>query len=62
MSNAEAIEITVDGVLVKVNADQKVTQIFASQAVDRTAVGANAIVLCKINGELKDLWLSLIHI
>ncbi|MEI7642488.1 MAG: threonine--tRNA ligase [Actinomycetes bacterium] len=56
MSNAEAIEITVDGVLVKVNADQKVTQIFASQAVDRTAVGANAIVLCKINGELKDLW------
>ena len=56
MSNAEAIEITVDGVLVKVNADQKVTQIFASQAVDRTGAGANAIVVCKINGELKDLW------
>lgn len=56
MSSGEVIEITVDGALVKVNADQKVTQIFASQAVDRTVVGTDAIVLCKINGELKDLW------
>ena len=45
MSSGEVIEITVDGALVKVNADQKVTQIFASQAVDRTVVGNDEIVL-----------------
>ncbi len=56
MPNAEMIEISVDGVSLKVASDVKVTQIFAGQSVDMTGVGPNAIVVCKINGVLRDLW------
>ncbi|CAB4949126.1 MAG: threonine--tRNA ligase [Actinobacteria bacterium] len=50
------IEISVDGVSLKVASDVKVTQIFAGQSVDMTGVGPSAIVVCKINGVLRDLW------
>ncbi len=56
MSSADMIEITVDGATLKVESDQKVTQIYSAQSVDRTGVGPEAIVVCKINGELRDLW------
>ena len=56
MPNAEMIEISVDGVSLKVGSDVKVTQIFAGQSVDMTGVGPDAIVVCKINGVLRDLW------
>jgi threonyl-tRNA synthetase len=45
------ISITVDGVAVNVAADQKPTQIFADK---------KDVVVCKINGELKDLWSDLV--
>jgi len=44
------ISITVDGRAEKVDADQRPTHLFAE---------AKAIVVCKINGELKDLWTDL---
>ena len=44
------ISITVDGRAVKVEADQRPTHLFAE---------AKEIVVCKINGELKDLWTDL---
>ena len=56
MPNAEMIEISVDDVSLKVASDVKVTQIFAGQSVDMTGVGPSAIVVCKINGVLRDLW------
>ncbi len=45
------ISVTVDGVAVNVAADQKPTQIFADR---------KDVVVCKINGELKDLWSDLV--
>ena len=44
------ISITVDGVALNVAADQKPTQIFSER---------KDVVVCKINGELKDLWTDL---
>ena len=44
------ISIKVDGVAQKVAADQKPTHLFAEQ---------KEIVVCRINGELKDLWTDL---
>ena len=44
------ISVTVDGVVVNVAADQKPTQIFSER---------KDVVVCKINGELKDLWTDL---
>ncbi|MFM1985301.1 MAG: hypothetical protein RLZZ295_467 [Actinomycetota bacterium] len=44
------ISITVDGTLVSVEADQRPTHIFADN---------KEIVVCKINGVLKDLWTDL---
>ena len=44
------LSIIVDGVAVNVAADQKPTQIFAER---------KDVVVCKINGELKDLWTDL---
>ena len=44
------ISITVDGRAQKVEADQRPTHLFAE---------AKEIVVCKINGELKDLWTDL---
>lgn len=46
------ISITVDGQARKVEADQKPTHIFAE---------AKEIVVCKVNGELKDLWTDLVN-
>ena len=47
------ITVTLDGQKVATTADQRVTQLYPTE---RTAVGADAIVVCTINGELKDLW------
>ena len=44
------ISVTVDGVATNVAADQKPTQIFSER---------KDVVVCKINGELKDLWTDL---
>jgi threonyl-tRNA synthetase len=46
------ISITVDGQAREVEADQKPTHIFAE---------AMEIVVCKVNGELKDLWTDLVN-
>jgi threonyl-tRNA synthetase len=51
------ITVTLDGQKVATTADQRVTQLYPAE---RTAVGPHAIVICTINGELKDLW-SEIH-
>ena len=47
------ITVTLDGQKVSTTADQRVTQLYPAE---RTAVGPDAIVVCTINGELKDLW------
>ena len=44
--------VTVDGVKVTATPDQKAHHLFG----ERTKVSANAVVVCRINGELKDLW------
>ncbi len=46
------ISITVDGVVRSVDADQKPTHIFAEN---------KEIVVCKVNGDLKDLWTDLVE-
>jgi threonyl-tRNA synthetase len=46
-----SISISVDGAVRSVEADQKPTQIFADN---------KEIVVCKVNGQLKDLWTDLI--
>ncbi len=46
------ISITVDGVVRSVDADQKPTHIFAEN---------KEIVVCKVNGVLKDLWTDLVE-
>ena len=45
------ISITVDGVKLQVEADQRPTHIFAEN---------KAVVVCKVNGVLKDLWTDLV--
>ena len=45
-----SISITVDGAVRSVEADQRPTQIFAD---------SKEIVVCKVNGQLKDLWTDL---
>ena len=55
MSPSE-IEISVDGVSKKVEAGLKVTQVLEQIYPERMKPGADAIIVCKINGELKDLW------
>lgn len=44
--------VTVDGENITATADQKAHHLFG----ERTKVGANSVVVCRINGELKDLW------
>ena len=46
------ISVTVDGVVRSVDADQKPTHIFAEN---------KEIVVCKVNGDLKDLWTDLVE-
>ena len=55
MSPSE-IEISVDGVSKKVEAGLKVTQVLEQIYPERMKPGVDAIIVCKINGELKDLW------
>ena len=45
------ISITVDGAKLQVEADQRPTHIFAEN---------REIVVCKVNGVLKDLWTDLV--
>ena len=58
MSSAE-ISITVDGSPKQVASDAKPTLIFEEIYPDRIKPGPDAIVVCKINGVLRDLWTDL---
>ncbi|MBM3655509.1 MAG: threonine--tRNA ligase [Actinobacteria bacterium] len=53
------IEISVDGSSRKVEAGVKATQVLGQLYPERMKPGADAIIVCKINGELKDLWSDL---
>jgi threonyl-tRNA synthetase len=53
------INVTVDGVTKSVASDSKPTLIFEELHPDRMKPGPNAIVVCKINGTLRDLWTDL---
>jgi len=44
------IKVTVDGVSSTIESDQRPTQIFAEKS---------EVVVCKVNGELRDLWTEL---
>ena len=44
------LKITVDGVATVIAADQRPTQIFGDR---------KEVVVCRINGELRDLWTDL---
>jgi len=58
MSPSE-IQITLDGVSKKIKSGLKVTQVLEQLNPEQIKPGADAIVVCKINGELKDLWSDL---
>ena len=53
------INITVDGHKKTVAADSKPTLIFEEIYPDQMKPGPNSIVVCKVNGVLKDLWSDL---
>ena len=53
------ISVTVDGAQKNVPTDSKPTLIFEEIYPDRVKPGPNAIVVCKINGVLRDLWSDL---
>ncbi len=53
------IQVTVDGTPRTVASDSKPTLIFEEIYPDRVKPGANCIVVCKINGVLRDLWTDL---
>jgi len=53
------IQVTVDGQIKTVPADSKPTLILEELYGDRLKPGAKAIVVCKINGVLRDLWTDL---
>ena len=57
MSNQ--IQVTVDGQIKTVPADSKPTLILEELYGERLKPGAKAIVVCKINGVLRDLWTDL---
>jgi len=50
-----SITVLLDGKKVTVTEDQKAHHLFG----DATKIGGEAIVVCRINGELKDLWTDL---
>jgi threonyl-tRNA synthetase len=50
------VKVTVDGAPHQCDEGTKVTHIVEQLHPDRVKPGANAIIVCKINGELKDLW------
>ena len=53
------ISVTVDGAQKSVPTDSKPTLIFEEIYPDRVKPGPDAIVVCKINGVLRDLWSDL---
>ena len=53
------IQVTVDGTARTVASDSKPTLIFEEIYPDRVKPGPNCIVVCKINGVLRDLWTDL---
>ncbi len=53
------IQVTVDGTARTVATDSKPTLIFEEIYPDRVKPGPNCIVVCKINGVLRDLWTDL---
>jgi threonyl-tRNA synthetase len=53
------ISVKVDGQVRNVSADSKPTLIFEELYPDLIKPGAKAIVVCKINGVLRDLWSDL---
>ena len=55
----EQIKVTVDGTERSVDIGTKATQLFESIYPDRIKPGPDAIVVCRINGELRDLWSDL---
>ncbi|MEY3345837.1 MAG: hypothetical protein RLZZ581_631 [Actinomycetota bacterium] len=56
---SQQISVKVDGQVRSVSADSKPTLVFEELYPDLTKPGANAIVVCKINGVLRDLWSDL---
>jgi threonyl-tRNA synthetase len=54
------IQVTVDGSPRSVSADSKPTLIFEEIYPDRVKPGPDCIVVCKINGVLRDLWTDLV--
>jgi threonyl-tRNA synthetase len=53
------ISVVVDGSPKSVAADSKPTLIFEELYPDKVKPGPEAIVVCKINGVLRDLWTDL---
>jgi threonyl-tRNA synthetase len=53
------IQVTIDGTPRTVASDSKPTLIFEEIYPDRVKPGPNCIVVCKINGVLRDLWTDL---
>ena len=58
MSSSQ-ISVTVDGSQISVASDAKPTLIFEQKYPERVKPGPQAIVVCKINGTLRDLWTDL---
>ena len=58
MSSSQ-ITVTVDGSLITVASDAKPTLIFEQKYPERVKPGPQAIVVCRINGALRDLWTDL---
>ena len=53
------IQVAIDGIPRTVASDSKPTLIFEEIYPDRVKPGPNCIVVCKINGVLRDLWTDL---
>jgi len=58
-SGADLISITLNGAPKSLTFDQKVTQVCEEVYPDQMKPGPKAIVICRINGEIKDLWSDL---
>ena len=56
---SQRIKISVGGTQREISSDAKATQVLEELHPDQVKPGADAIVVCRINGELKDLWSDL---
>ncbi len=56
---SQPIQVSFDGQKISVASDSKPTLVFEEIYPDRMKPGPSAIVVCKINGVLKDLWSDL---